>query len=206
MNVKTFLATAGVVAMTLGGASNAAAQGAPASVSHGPPIANICVFSAEGAVGTSTVGKYVSSRMQQIVAQVNAELNGEKTALDNEAKTLEGQRASIDQATLQKRANDLNTKANALQRKAALRDREVSATEQDAVGRVLRELEPLVRTAYEGKSCSILLNGAAVTFVNPAMDLTPSVVTALNGKLTQFAFDRKRLDQAAPAAAAPAKK
>jgi outer membrane protein len=40
------------------------------------------------------------------------------------------------------------------------------------------------------------------------MDITTSVVTGLNAKITQFAFDRERLDQAAPApapaAAAPA--
>jgi outer membrane protein len=38
---------------------------------------------------------------------------------------------------------------------------------------------------------------------NPAMDITQQVVTALNGKITQFAFDRERLDAAAPTAAAP---
>jgi outer membrane protein len=38
--------------------------------------------------------------------------------------------------------------------------------------------------------------------VNPQMDLTSAVVTALNGKLTQFAFDRTRLDT--PQASAPA--
>ena len=210
MTVKSIVAATCVATLVLGAGGSAFAQAAAApaapaapQVTHGPPIGNICVFSAENAIGVSTVGKYVGTRMQQIVAQVSAELNAEKTAVDNEAKTLEGQRASLDQATFQKRATDLNTKANNLQRKAALRDREVGATEQKAVGRVVQELEPLVRQAYQQKQCSLLLNGAAVTLVNPAMDLTPSVVTALNAKITQFAFDREKLDQA-PAAAQPA--
>jgi len=205
MNVKTIVTTGCAALLSLGVVSQASAQAA--AVTHGPPLAGVCIFSAEGAIGTSTVGKYVNTRMQQIVAQVNAELNAEKTGIDNDAKTLEGQRASLDQATLQKRVNDLNTRANNLQRKAQLRDREVSATEQKAVGRIATELEPLAQAAYQSKSCSLLLNGAAVTLANPAMDLTPQVITALNAKITQFAFDRERLDQAAAGGqAAPAAK
>jgi Skp family chaperone for outer membrane proteins len=195
-----FFAAGGCIAVLLSGASSiASAQDASSPpVNHGPPVPNVCVFSAENAIGASSVGKAIGTRMQQIVAQVNAELNAEKTAIDTEAKSLDAQKASLDQASLQRRANDLNTKANNLQRKAALRDREVSATEQKQVGRVIREMEPLVRNAYQAKACSILLNGAAVTLANPAMDLTPGVVTALNGKLSTLAFDRERLDQPAP--------
>jgi hypothetical protein len=39
---------------------------------------------------------------------------------------------------------------------------------------------------------------------NPAGDITNTVVAALNTKLTQFAFDREHLDQAAAPTAAPA--
>jgi outer membrane protein len=149
--------------------------------------------------------------MQQIVGQVNAELNGEKTAIENEGKTLQSQGATLDRTILEQRSAALQVRANALQRKAQLRDREVSATEQKAVGRIGQEMEPMIRAAYQQKGCSVLLNRQAVVIANPAMDITPSVVTALNAKLTQFAFDRERLDQAAapavaqtPAARAPA--
>jgi hypothetical protein len=37
---------------------------------------------------------------------------------------------------------------------------------------------------------------------NGAMDISPQVVTALNGKIQQFAFDRERLDGAGGAQAA----
>src|SRR5262249_47328921 len=153
------------------------------------------------AVGASTVGKYVQTRLQQIVAQVNAELNAEKTAIDNEAKTLDAGRATLDANTFEQRGAALQVRANALQRKAQLRDREVSATEQKALARVGQEMDPLIRTAYQQKSCSVLLSRSALILANPAMDITPAVVTALNAKITQFAFDRERLDQpqAAPA-------
>jgi outer membrane protein len=64
----------------------------------------------------------------------------------------------------------------------------------------------VIRSAYQQARCSVLIQRDSVVLANPAMDITPAVVTGLNAKITQFAFDRERLDQAAapPAAAAPA--
>jgi len=97
-------------------------------------------------------------------------------------------------------------RADALQRKAQLRDREVQATEQKAEQRILQEMEPFIRQVYQQKTCSMLLQRTAVVIANPAMDITPLVITALNGKITQFAFDRERLDQqtGAPQVSRPA--
>lgn len=216
MTFKTFAAAGAAAALALTSAPAFAQAPAPATtaaappVSHGAAVPGVCVISVEAAIGNSTVGKYVQTRLQQLLQQTNAELNGEKTAIDNDAKALEGQRATLDQNTLEQRAAALQVRANALQRKAQQREREIQVTEQKAFGRVGEEMEPLIRTAYQQKTCSVLFNRNSVVLVNPASDLTPQVVTALNAKITQFAFDRERLDQAAapttprPAAAAPA--
>jgi len=219
MTFKPFVTGVCAATVALTAASGALAQApaaaAPAaasepSVTHGPPIAGVCVVSIENAIGASNVGKYVDSRIQQIVAQVNAELNGEKNAIDNDAKALDARRATLDQNTLEQQAAALQVRANALQRKAQLRDREVQATEQKAIGRIGQEMEPLIRQVYQQRQCSLLLQRTAIVIANPAMDVTPQVVTALNAKITQFAFDRERLDQqtgapqvSRPAAAAP---
>jgi outer membrane protein len=171
-------------------------------VTHGPAIPGICIFSFDNAIGGSTVGKYVETRLQQISAQANAELSGENTALQNDAKALDARRSTLDQSSLEKQAADLQVRNNALQRKAQLRERELQATEQKAILRVQQEMEPLIRQAYQQKTCSILLNRSAVLLGNPATDITPAVLVALNAKITQFAFDRERLDQQAGAAAA----
>jgi len=208
MTSKTFTAGLCAAAVALTASSSALAQApaaaaaAPAAqqVTHGPPIAGVCIFSFENTVGSSTVGKYVGTRMQQIVAQVNAELNGEKTTLDNDAKSLDSRRATLDQTSFETQAAAIRVRADALQRKAQLRDREVQATEQKAEQRILQEMEPYIRQVYQQKACSMLLQRTAVVIANPAMDITPAVVTALNAKITQFPFDRERLDQQAPAA------
>ena len=194
---------AAAIALTAGSSAfaQAPAAAAPPAVTHGPPLPNMCIISVENAIGASTVGRYVETRMQQIVAQTNAELSGEKNAIDADAKALDARRATLDQSTLEQQASALQVRANALQRKAQLRDREVQATEQKAVGRIGQEMEPLIRQVYQQKTCSVLLQRTAVVIASEAMNITPQVITALNAKITQFAFDRERLD--GPGAAAP---
>jgi len=204
MTFKPFVAAALAAVSTFALATSASAQAAAPPVTQGPPINGLCIVSIEGAVASSTVGKYVDTRLQQIVQQVQAELGGERTAIDNEARTLESQRATLDQNTFEQRGAALQVRANALQRKAQLRDREVQATEQKALARVGDEMEPLIRQAYQQKGCSVLLQRTAVVIANPAMDITPQVVTALNAKIQTFAFDREHLDQSVPAPTATA--
>jgi len=213
MTLKTFTAGVCAASAALIAGTSALAQAAPAApaaaaptpVTHGPPLTGVCLFSFQDALGISQVGKYIDQRMQQIVGQTNAELTGDKASLDNDAKALEARRATLDPTSFEQQAVGIRGRADALQRKAQLRDREVQATEQKAVARASQEMEPYIRQAYQAKACSILLQRSAVIIGNPAMDITQAVVTGLNGKFTQFAFDRERLDQPqAATGAAPA--
>ena len=78
-----------------------------------------------------------------------------------------------------------------------LRERELQATQQKALGRVGQELDPIIRQVYQQRQCSLLLQRDALVIANPAMDISPAMTTALNAKITQFVFDRERLDQPA---------
>jgi len=202
MTMKTLAVGVCAAAAAIATAPAAFAQAAAApAMSYGAPIAGLCTLSIDEAIASSTVGKYVSTRLQQIGQQVQAELTSEKTSIDNEARTLDGQRQTLDQNTFEQRAAALQVRQNALERKAAIRDRELQATQQQAVGRVITEMRPLISSASQQQKCAIVLDRSGVVVVNPAMDLTQGVVTGLNGKITQFAFDRTRLDQ--PQSSAP---
>lgn len=210
MTSNKFTAAGAGAAAALIFASTAFAQAQPtrpavpaaAAVSHGATLPGVCLMSGSRALLASDVGKHVQTRMQQIVTQVNSELQAEKTAIDNEAKTLDTQKATMDQSALEKRAADLQVRFNAWQRKGALRQREAEATEQKALGRVRQELDPVIKAAYVQRACSVLLERDAVMLANPAMDITDAVIAGLNARIKTFAFDRERLDTQ-PAAAAP---
>lgn len=179
----------------------AAAAAARPAIAQGPAIPGVCVFSVNQTIGASSVGQYIHTRLEQIVAQVKAELSPEDTSIATDVKALEAQRASLDAATYQTRGQAIQVRINALREKADLRQREVKATEDKALNRVAQELEPIAQAQYQQHRCSILLDRGSVMMTNPEMDLTPGAVTALNAKIQQFPFDREHLDAggAAPA-------
>ena len=179
----------------------AAPAAAPAAVAQGPAIPGLCVLSVNQAIAASQVGGFVRTRLDQIVAQVKAELSPDDTSISTDARALETQRPTLDAATYQKRGNDLSVRINNLRQKADQRNREVKATEDKALNRIAQELEPIAQTLYQQHHCSALLDKGSVMMANPDMDLTGSAVTALNGKIQQFAFDREHLDTAPTAGA-----
>jgi Skp family chaperone for outer membrane proteins len=202
MTSKFLAATVSGLA-ALATASGAFAQAAPPAappVTHGAPIAGICIFSSQRAVATSQVGKAVDARLKTIISQVNAELTGERTSLDNDAKALDAKKGTLEQSALEQQAAALQVRANAWQRKGQLRQREVEATEQKQLARVYQELDPAIRQAYQAKTCSILIERESVLLGNPAMDITDAVVAAVDARIKTLTFDRERLDQAAAAA------
>jgi outer membrane protein len=187
------------LATASGAFAQAAAPAAP-PVTHGPAIAGVCIFSSQRAVASSAVGKAVDARLKIIISQVNAELTGERTSLDNDAKALDAKKATLDQSALEQQAAALQVRANAWQRKGQLRQKEVEATEQKQLARVYQELDPAIRQAYQAKTCSILIERESVLLGNPAMDITDAVVTAVDARIKTLTFDRERLDQAASGA------
>ena len=176
--------------------AQAAAPAAAPAVAPGPPIPGMCVISINQAISTSTVGKYVSGRMNQIVAQVKAELGPENTAIETDGRALEAARTTLDAAAFSTRAQALQTRISGLRQKADLRQREVQATEQKSLNRIAQELDPIARQLYQQRRCSVLIDKGSVLMANPDMDLTAQAVTALNARIQQFAFDREHLDTA----------
>ena len=206
--MSKFLSAAATSVVALAIATSASAQTAPAAapaapaVTHGPALPGVCIFSDKRAVGQSLVGKAVDARLKTIAQQVQAELNGERTALETEAKALEAKRATLAQDAQEQQGAALQVKANAWQRKAQLRQKEYEATEQKALSRVYQELNTPITQVYQAQKCSILLDRESVMFANPAMDITDAVVTALDARIKTLTFDRERLDQQVPGAQA----
>jgi outer membrane protein len=199
MKTRLILLSSAIIAGLAASSASAAPTAAAApTVTHGPAIPGVCILSINQAITTSTVGKYVSDRMNQIVTQVKAELTPEDTAIATDGRALEAQRSTLDAATFQTRAQALQSRVNGLRQKADLRQREVQATEQKSLNRIAQELDPIARQLYQQHHCSLLLNKDSVMIGNPEMDLTTQAVAGLNARIQQFAFDREHLDTAQP--------
>ncbi len=164
----------------------------------GPPIAGVCIFSEEVAVSRSTAGDSINKRMQQLGAQVQAELGPEQTSLDADIKAFQSTAASLPTDQQQTKGQALQKRMQDFDGKRGLRQKELETTLRKAIARVDAELDPIVRNVVTARSCSILLKAdSAIYAANPAMDITPAVIEQLNGKLPAITFDREHLDQQA---------
>jgi Skp family chaperone for outer membrane proteins len=173
-----------------------------ASPPTGPAIPGMCVLSQEAVVFTSTVGKYVATRLQQLNSTAQAELTASASALQADGKAFDAARSGLSQEQQQQRGSALQARATELERTAQIRREELSQTAQKAQARILQEASPIFQQAVRSHNCSIVMSGTGVLVAETTMDITPTVIAGLNAKITQFTFDREHLDQGA--AAAPA--
>jgi len=205
MTKKSGAAFAGVLAIAVLTPMMTHAQGAApaAAPPTGPAIPGMCVLSQEAVVFTSTVGKYVATRLQQLNSAAQAEITSDTTTLQADEKAFEAARAGLSQEQLQQRAAALAGRERDLERTVSVRREEMNQTAQKAQARILQEASPIFQQAVRSHNCSIVLSGTGVLVAETSMDITPTVIAGLNAKITQFEFEREHLDQAA--AAAPAR-
>ncbi|HXQ45937.1 MAG TPA: OmpH family outer membrane protein [Caulobacteraceae bacterium] len=199
MHRLTAAALAGVLAAVAFAPLAQAQSGAAASAPTGPAIPGLCFLSKDGLVANSTVGKFVESRLQQLGQQAEAELNAQGTSLQNDAKALDAQRASLSTDQLNQRGAALEARQRDLERQVQIRRQEMAATEQKALSRVLQEASPIIQSVFRQRNCTVLLDANAALIATQSMDITPAVVDGLNGKITQFTFDREHIDPNAAA-------
>jgi Skp family chaperone for outer membrane proteins len=190
-------------AVPLAPTAPAAAAAAPPP---GAPVPGYCAFSYDRALADSTVGKAFAARMQQLTSQVQAELGPEGTTLQNDARTLQGQRATLAPADFETRAGGLNQRIQAFQQKEQLRQAELEQTRNNQLQRIVTQINPLIVAVYTTRRCAVVVDASSLIAINPAMDISADVVTQLNSRMSTITFDRERIDPntGAPVAAAPA--
>ena len=164
----------------------------------GNPVPGVCMLSQQAVLTNAKVGLAATARLQAIAQQAQAELTADKTPIEADAKALEAQRATLKPADLQQKERALAARAQALQQKANLRQREIEVTREKALARISADAQPVIQAVYKSRDCGLLVDRSSVLGGNMANDLTPAVVTGLDAKITTITFDRENLS--APAA------
>jgi Skp family chaperone for outer membrane proteins len=202
MTVKILLSFTALASLAVASAASAQAPAASSGPASGPALPGVCVFFRDEALATSTAGKGLQTRMNELKAQVTAELNPEAQTLQSEEQALQ----STPKEQQAAKAGALRNQIGAFQQKEQLRSQELQATMQKQISVIGQAMEPIVESVYGEHKCSILLERGQVYFENPEMDITPVVVQRLDARLPSVpAFSRESLSQQGTASApAPA--
>jgi Skp family chaperone for outer membrane proteins len=201
MSMISKTAAAGAASLLWVAAAHAAAP-APAaggaSAFGGPSIPGVCLLSQEAVFTNAKVGQAATARLQQLAQQQEAALAPERTSLQNDAKALEGQRASLPPAQFQQRQQALGQRAQAFQAKVSGIEQQVQATRNKALQTVSQDEQPIAASVYKAHGCGVLFSRDGVLAGGQNMDLTPEVVRGLDASITTITFDLE------PASAQPA--
>ena len=169
-------------------ASAAAAQQTPTN--PGPVLPGICSFSGERVLATSTAGQALQARMVQLYQEVQGELQPYATSIESEAQQLQQSAASLSEADRNTRVQALQTRDRELQQLQQTRANELRYTQSVQAQTIDNAARPIVIAVYQERGCGVLLSADAVAYINPAMDITDTVIQRLNGQLPTLSFNR----------------
>jgi Skp family chaperone for outer membrane proteins len=158
----------------------------------GPVIPGVCLLSREAIFANAAAGKAASTRLQELTRVAQAEIDNERTPIENEAKALQSQ---PDNAANKAKREAVAQRWQALQQKAAQNSREIEATRGKALERLAAEAQPVIAQVYTQKKCGLLFDRNSALGGNFANDLTADVVHGLDAKIQTITFERERLPQ-----------
>ncbi len=179
----------GVFALASLTASAALAQ-TQGPANPGPAIPGVCVYFNQRVLVQSTVGQAVQTRMEQLAQEVQGELQPYATAIQTEAQALQQGAATIPADQMNQRRQALQTRIQEAQQLEGTRDNELRYTLAQQRQKISEAIEPLLVAVYQEKGCGIMIDRESVFIMNPAMDVTDTVIQRLNAQLPTLSFNR----------------
>ncbi|ADL01799.1 OmpH family outer membrane protein [Brevundimonas subvibrioides] len=154
----------------------------------GPAIPGVCVYFNQRLLAQSTVGQAVQARVEQLATEVQGELAPYGTTIQTEITALQqgGQAADPDgsrRTALQQRIQEAQTLEQT-------RQEELRYTLSEQRRLISAAVEPILVAVYQERGCGILLDRESVFIMNPAMDVTDTVIERLNTQLPTLSFNR----------------
>ena len=176
------LSGATLMALATSGASFAQSTASTGTV-YGPPIAGVCVFDRNAAINSSQAGISANQQITQFSTGMRAELGAQHAAIVRDDHALAQRRPSMSVAAYQQSVAQIRQRYQALDQTAKARDAQLRRTSDYAVKLVDRALEPALSSAVTQRRCALVIERKNLEGANPAMDITPAVVSALNLRL-----------------------
>ncbi len=154
----------------------------------GPVIPGVCVYFNQRLLAQSTVGQAVQARMEALAGEVQGELSPYGTAIQTEISSLQqgGQAADPDGA----RRTALQQRIQEAQTLEQTRQDELRYTLSEQRRLISAAVEPILVAVYQEQTCGILIDRESVFILNPAMDITDTVIQRLNTALPTLSFNR----------------
>ncbi|HEY1224251.1 MAG TPA: OmpH family outer membrane protein [Brevundimonas sp.] len=178
--MKLFALTAFAAAALV--ASTASAQTQPAS-NPGPVIPGMCVLNLEGVLGISVPGQAMAARMRELRAEVNGEVGPYYQAVQTGLNTLQQGAAAMSQQDRDQQSQLLRQRYEEAQQLEQTREQELAYTGQEQLKVMAAAAKPIIEAVYAERGCGMLLSSDTVINMNPAMDISETVLQRVNAQI-----------------------
>jgi Skp family chaperone for outer membrane proteins len=161
-----------------------------------PTATNVAVISQELSLAKSKVGAYVAAQLQALDKTIDAEFESELAPLRTQAQQLNAEISALSPETLRTRT-DLQRRGQTIRQKLSelgnWKQRQVEATQQQALAPVLAAYQIAVNAIIKERKIQILIPGEATLFRVSAVDITEDVVKKLDVAMTTTPVNRVRV-------------
>lgn len=146
----------------------------------------ILVIDRAGIRRFSKVGQDISRQMQALADQARRDLGAQQQQLQKDAASFQQASAGLTPEQRASRAADLDKRQAALQAAAQRKEAQLTATTQDAFTAVDKVMAPLVQGLIKTRGANLVLDRAAMPFVEASLDITPDVISQLDTKMSSY--------------------
>lgn len=186
------LFTAGLIGAILGGglllgSGPVIAEGfgpAPA-----PPPTPVLVVSQDRILREANAPSAISEREKAATLALQAEIEQQRSALQEEEEELTRLRESLPAAEFEARAADFDSRMRAARRSALDRGSALQARFRAARERLVRYLPPILARIADARGAQLVIDSSSILIASPMIDVTDEVIEALNREIDAAAID-----------------
>ncbi len=193
MSSKSVFNFVGLGAAILFGAVGVFQYFAPAVAqtdSNGPVI---LIVDQARLIGTSKAGKSIAEQMKSLQDTANKQLESEIGRIIKETEELKSKQGSMGDKAYLDQAKKLALQQNNIPVLRDIKVRELSLSEQKAIGEVSKVMRPILEEIVNARGATVLLDRSAVMYASTDTDITDEVLTKLDAKITSVKVEQVSL-------------
>lgn len=179
-----FLAVTGLAA----GASVVSAQAQQAGKA---PV--ILILDQAQVIAQSKAGVSMSTQLKALQDSANTELNAEVEKINKETEDLKKQKDLMAEDVWMEKAKQLSVKQNNLPALREVKVRELSISEQQALGKINDAMMPILKKIVEDRGATVMLDRSAVMYASVDTNITAEVIAELDKVLSSVKVEKVSL-------------
>ncbi|MFQ5562752.1 MAG: OmpH family outer membrane protein [Parvularculaceae bacterium] len=153
----------------------------------------ILIINQAQVLAQSKAGQSIQPQLAKLEEEANKELNAEVEKVLKESEDLKKQKDLMAEDVWLEKAKQVAVKQNNLPVLRDVKVRELSLSEQQALGKISEAMKPILKEIVENRGATLLLDRSAVMYASIDTDITQEVIAELDKKLKSVEVEKVSL-------------